>query len=139
MKNIPICRSNKTSDKWYFVLCENYRTKRRIVFSEIIQKSLDDLIIPNQIIIKLPLNDYKINADKIKLQTVISNLIKNSIDAIDENGIITVDLKNTHDFFCIFYNLFCKRFQDRHIENSSLYTIKLHGTGLGLVSCKKIV
>ena len=114
--------------------------KEEFIFSEIIQKSLDEVDVPNQIIITLPLNDYKINADKIKLQTVISNLIKNSIDAIGDKGTIIMDLKKNINFFI---------FSITDSGNSSLmntskiftplYTTKQEGTGLGLASCKRIM
>jgi signal transduction histidine kinase len=114
--------------------------KEEFIFSEIVQKSLDEVDVPNQIIITLPLNDYKINADKIKLQTVISNLIKNSIDAIGDKGTIIMDLKKNINFFI---------FSITDSGNSSLmntskiftplYTTKQEGTGLGLASCKRIM
>lgn len=114
--------------------------KEEFIFSEILQKSLEEVDVPNQIMITLPLNDYKINADKIKLQTVISNLIKNSIDAIGDKGTITMDLKKNIDFFI---------FSITDSGNSSLinmskiftplYTTKQEGTGLGLASCKRIM
>jgi len=114
--------------------------KEEFVFSEIIQKSLDEITIPNEIIIKLPSNDYKITADKIKLQTVVFNLIKNSIDAIGDKGTITMNLKKNFGFFIFSITDSGKN----SVMNQSkiftpLYTTKQGGTGLGLASCKRIM
>jgi len=110
-------------------------------FSEIIQKSINEMTIPSKILIKIPQNDYKIVADKIKLQIVVSNLIQNSIDAIGkEDGMITMDLNKNREFFIFSITDSAK---DSKIDVSKiftpLYTTKQDGTGLGLAGCKRIM
>ena len=113
--------------------------KEEFIFSEIIKKSLDEIPIPNQIMIKLPLNDYKVTADKIKLQTVVSNLIKNSIEAIGEKGTITMNLKKNYDFIIFSITDSGKNTMNLSKVFTPLYTTKHEGTGLGLASCKRIM
>jgi len=114
--------------------------KEEFIFSEIIRKSINEITIPKNIQIKMPDISYKIIADKIKLQTVVSNLIQNSIDAIGENGTITMDMNKNRDFFIFSITDSGK---DSKIDMSKiftpLYTTKQEGTGLGLAGCKRIM
>ncbi|HSB83986.1 MAG TPA: HAMP domain-containing sensor histidine kinase [Nitrosarchaeum sp.] len=115
--------------------------KEAFNFSEIIQNSLHDITIPNHIEIKLPIHDCKINADKIKLGTVITNLIKNSIDELDKNGTITMNLKETSNHVIFSITDTGNKLLEKDLSKifEPLYTTKQMGTGLGLASCKRIV
>ena len=115
--------------------------KEEFYFSDIIKNSLLDIVIPNQIQLKSPTQDYKIIADKIKLSIVISNLIKNSIEAIDGKGTIIMNLTETHDYvvFSITDTGNNLSEDDKSKIFEPLYTTKLTGTGLGLSSCKRII
>jgi len=115
--------------------------KEEFNFSEVIQNSLNEIPIPNQIQIKLPMQDYKINADKIKIGIVISNLIKNSIEAIGENGTITMNLAENQDYVVFSITDSGHGLSEDDISKifEPLFTKKQHGTGLGLASCSRII
>ncbi|MCE9653109.1 MAG: HAMP domain-containing histidine kinase [Nitrosarchaeum sp.] len=115
--------------------------KEEFDFSEIIQNSLNEITLPNQIQIKLPIQDYKIKADKIKLGIVISNLIKNSVEAINENGTITMNLVENQDYVVFSITDSGNKLSEDDISKifQPLFTKKQHGTGLGLASCKRII
>jgi len=115
--------------------------KEEFNFSEIIQNSLYEITIPDHIEIKLPAHDCKINADKIKLGLVITNLIKNSIDELDKNGIITMNLAETSDSAVFSITDTASTLLEKDLSKifEPLYTTKQMGTGLGLASCKRIV
>ena len=51
-----------------------------------VRYSFDEIKIPSQIELILPKQDFEINVDRVKFQTVITNILKNAIDAIDEKG-----------------------------------------------------
>jgi len=114
--------------------------KEEFIFSEIVRNSIDEITIPKNIQIKMSENNYKIIADKIKLQTVVSNLIQNSVDAIGENGTITMDLNKNRDFFIFSITDSGKGSKiDMSKIFTPLYTTKQKGTGLGLAGCKRIM
>ena len=115
----------------------------RLSLLEIIQSAITG--IPNQkgIDIILPIKDVKILGDKIKLESLMYNLIINAVQKLNGNGTITI-----------------KAYEDESINKSKitisddgesipeeylskifepLVTTKQHGTGLGLASCKKII
>jgi len=108
---------------------------------DIIKKSINEVKIPNQIQIQLPKRDYNINIDKIKFQTVMSNLIQNSVDAIDQKGLIKIDLNETYDDIVVIVQDSGKGISRNDLANifEPLYTTKITGTGLGLSSCKRII
>ena len=107
----------------------------------ILKESMNQLEIPNSIKIKLPETNLLINCDKEQFEILFLNLIKNSLEAIKENGFIK---------FCAIEN---QKEVKITIEDSGpgipeesisqifepLITFKNRGTGLGLASCQNIV
>lgn len=129
-----------TKDILDFANIQELKTEE-IGFLEIIKESIHEIEIPNQIEIKLPEHDFRIIADKIKLQSAISNLIKNSIDAIGEKGSIVIDLEENYDNVVFTIKDTGKGLSSDEIPKifEPLYTTKMTGTGLGLTICKRII
>lgn len=96
---------------------------------------------PENIKIDVPLNDISLYCDSSKLTIVLTNLINNSIQALEAGGKITIKASEDNDYSII------------QIEDSGsgipsevllkifepLVTTKSTGTGLGLASCKYII
>jgi two-component system sensor histidine kinase HydH len=107
----------------------------------IIDSAINGLIIPLNVKISKSEQDVQINCAARKLEAVFSNLILNSIQAMNDNGEIKirlVDLGNgvKIDFedtgHGITSDVISKMFEP-------LFTTKLTGTGLGLSICKNII
>lgn len=114
---------------------------QEISLNDIIDPILEKISLPTNIQVIKPKNNIKIFCDRIKMESVIFNLIINAIDAIGDKGKITISAKNTlrHSIILI---------QDTGngiLENNlykifdPLFTTKSSGTGLGLAICKNIV
>lgn len=113
-----------------------------VSISKILQESIKNTNIPNNISITLPENDFSLIANRIQLEAAFSNILSNSIDAIGENGgNITIRVRTEEN------NLILE-FEDSgsgiSIENldkifDPLFTTKQQGTGLGLASVKSII
>ena len=86
--------------------------------------------------------NYSFYGDQDKLTQVVVNLIKNSIDAVDENGRIIVTssiIKNSKWLFSIEDNgIGIPKAKKDHIFDI-YFTTKQNGTGLGLYVSRKIV
>jgi signal transduction histidine kinase len=108
---------------------------------EIIQSSMDEIKIPENVKIKIPENDSKVKVDKIRIQTVISNLIKNSIDSIDGEGIISIQFTDGFDDVLLTLTDTGSGISSKDLPHifEPLFTTKIHGTGLGLSNCKRII
>ena len=110
--------------------------------SEILISSIQSLMIPSNIVIKLPEDDVIISCDWHKLEVVFTNLILNSVQSIgNEKGTITIrTTKNNTNLVIeledsgqgIPANMLHKIFDP-------LFTTKQEGTGLGLSTCKNII
>lgn len=111
------------------------------VITAIISKSIKSLVIPNGVTINIEPSDIKAKCDPKQLEVVFSNMIANAIDAMNQQGTVTIKVKEVQG--------------NVHIEVQDqgpgvpldtmdkifdpLFTTKQTGTGLGLVSCKSIV
>ena len=83
----------------------------------------------------------KLMIDPTLMNIVFSNIISNAIDAMKNNGTLTIVTKKNNNHVVI-------SFKDTGIgiskENMSkifepLFSTKVHGIGLGLMSCKNIM
>ena len=118
---------------------ELYKEKTSLL--EIINKSILDVKLPEEIEVKLPESDLEISVDKIKIQTVITNLIKNSIDAIDGTGKIEFKIEEYGHNAILTVRDTGHGIPPKDLSRifDPLYTTKQTGTGLGLASCKRII
>jgi len=111
------------------------------LLNEIVGSALEKIVKPDTITIHLPKNFVYAICDGIKMEVVLTNLIMNSIQAMNNSGQIDITLSDmpndvmiqVSDTGCGIPNdLLPKIFEP-------LFTTKQTGTGLGLASCKKIV
>jgi len=107
----------------------------------LIESSIDAIDVPEKIKIIKPKNDFQIRCDFRKLEAVFSNLLTNSIQAIEDEGeiVIRLDEKGGSILFemedtgvGIAESVIPKIFEP-------LFTTKNNGTGLGLAICKTII
>lgn len=112
-----------------------------ISFLKLLEETLKIINAPENIKIDVPLDDISIYCDSSKLTIVLTNLINNSIQALEAGGKITIKASEDNDYSVI------------QIEDSGsgipsevllkifepLVTTKSTGTGLGLASCKYII
>ena len=107
----------------------------------LIESSIDSIDIPQKIKIIKPENDFQINCDFRKLEAVFSNIITNSIQAVEDEGRIEVRLSNTKNEIKIEFedsgHGIAKSIMPKIFD--PLFTTKTNGTGLGLAICKTIV
>jgi len=114
---------------------------QKVPITEILDSAIDSIDVPPKVKIKCDKTDIEINCDIRKMDAVFSNLITNSIQAIDDVGEITIQVSTNYDDIIIEIvdtgpgmteSLISKIFDP-------LFTTKSNGTGLGLSICKTIV
>jgi len=113
----------------------------KVPLSELLQSAINNIEIPERVTIYSPENEILLECDSSKLESVLMNLMTNSIQAIEstgeihirnneESGTITLEIEDSGPG--IPSELLPKIFD-------SLFTTKSAGTGLGLAYCKSIV
>ena len=114
---------------------------QKVPITQILDSAIDSIDVPAKVKIKCDKTDIEINCDIRKMDAVFSNLITNSIQAIDDDGDITIQVSTIDDDIIIEIvdtgpgmteSLISKIFDP-------LFTTKSNGTGLGLSICKTIV
>jgi signal transduction histidine kinase len=115
--------------------------KKMTSIKEMLVQTLNDIKTPSTITINLPHNDEKINCDEQKIKIVLSNILTNSIQAMESKGTITVTIKGYTKFVNIEISDSGPGIPDEILPKifEPLFTTKQMGTGLGLSSCKNIV
>ncbi|MEK6832023.1 MAG: HAMP domain-containing sensor histidine kinase [Thermoproteota archaeon] len=108
---------------------------------EILEKSIRNIDVPKTIFIHRPTADVSIHCDPMQMTRVFINILTNAISAMNNNGTISIKVKQNNDKIIIdFENSgvgIPKDIMDKIFE--PLFTTKLHGTGLGLFTCQKII
>jgi len=109
--------------------------------SNVIADALDSVFVPNTITLKLPKNDVELNCDSRKLSVAFVNIILNGIQAIDDEGIIEIRLKERTDEIVIEFEDSGEGIPKENLDQifDPLFSTKQMGTGLGLVSVKSII
>jgi len=115
-------------------------TKKDTSIKTCFKNCIDFLDVKENIKINTPENDFVIQTDPRKLETVFGNLIKNAIESIGtENGEINVDyLDKEKDLIVTIYDS-GPEISDLDRLFEPLFSTKPRGTGLGLASCKNII
>jgi signal transduction histidine kinase len=108
---------------------------------EIISESIKTTPVPENIKITLSNDDAKIECDSKQLVVAFSNLITNSIQAIEGSGTITFNVATKGDNVIIEVSDSGPGIPQENLSKifEPLFTTKPAGTGLGLVSCKNII
>ena len=106
-----------------------------------ILNTLQNMNVPESVTISRPKNDIKLDCDSRKIEAVLSNLITNSIQAMNNSGDIQIKLEETLDENIIKIQDsgpgIPKEILPKIFE--PLFTSKEFGTGLGLGICKSII
>ncbi|MEM3173124.1 MAG: HAMP domain-containing sensor histidine kinase [Candidatus Nitrosotenuis sp.] len=102
---------------------------------------IGDLSVPEDIKMILPDEDVEIYGDVKQLEIVFSNLIVNSIQAIDKKGKIMIQASETDESVVIDVIDNGRGIEKENLGRifEPLFTTKQGGTGLGLASCKSII
>jgi signal transduction histidine kinase len=110
-------------------------------FLNILKLAMNNVKSSYGIRINLPKNDFTINCDARKIEGVLSNLISNSVQALDGNGEIDIDVNSNSEFLSIQIKDSGPGITEENLEKifEPMFTTKTTGTGLGLVICKSIV
>lgn len=110
-------------------------------FSDVLSDCLSFMQIPKNIELVLPKNDVRLLCEKKLFSTVFTNMILNSIQAINGIGTIEIIVEENDDAIVIQVkdsaDALPKKIQEKIFE--PLFTTKQSGTGLGLSSVKSII
>ena len=122
-------------------LRKNPIKKEPVNIKVLIDNVLDNIQIPANISIDTSECSFNANVDKIKMESVFSNLILNSIQAIESDGKITISMEEENSQHHITIEDSGKGIDSKIIDNifEPLFSTKLKGTGLGLASVKTII
>jgi iron only hydrogenase large subunit-like protein/nitrogen-specific signal transduction histidine kinase len=124
---------------------KNQVNHQRVVLKEFVNHSLESLIIPEKV--KINISDLTTNPDAMfdpeQMMQVMTNLIKNAIDAMTEGGTINITLEDTlSDIIIIISDTGTGiKEEDRAKIFEPFFTTKGigHGTGLGLATAYGVV
>ncbi|MBI5378340.1 MAG: PAS domain-containing protein [Thaumarchaeota archaeon] len=107
---------------------------------ELINSSLEKITVPKSVDVKISGNDVRIYCDATKIDAMFTNLLLNAVQAVEEDGIISIRLFDIGDAVTIEIEDSGHGIPDEILPKifEPLFTTKQKGTGLGLASCKNI-
>jgi PAS domain S-box-containing protein len=96
---------------------------------------------PNVQVLKVIINDPLVMVDVEKMERVFVNLIKNSVDAMPEGGVLKIEVRLVGDNLKIIFADTGRGVPPEFLDKiwSPLFTTKARGLGMGLPICKRLV
>ena len=107
-----------------------------------IENTCSEVILPENIKLNLPSNDFTLSIDTQKIEIAFINIIRNAIESIgNEPGEINIELSESNTDILASFTNSGSDIPDHNLEKifEPLFTTKETGTGLGLISSKVIV
>ena len=106
-----------------------------------ILSSIYKVDVPQDVKIVVSDSDVNVNCDLIKIDAVFTNLVMNSVQAMNQKGKIVIQIKSVGDDAVIEFIDSGPGVPEDLMEKifEPLFTTKQKGTGLGLASCKNII
>lgn len=107
-----------------------------------IENTCSEIILPENITLNLPSNDFTLSIDPPKIEIAFINIIRNAIESIgNEPGEIDIEFLESKTDILISFTNSGASIPDHNLEKifEPLFTTKETGTGLGLISTKVIV
>jgi len=107
----------------------------------VLESAIENTQIPQSVQLEKNIPDITIDVDFNQIDTVFSNLITNSIQAIDGTGTISITAKEKPDSIEIEFSDSGPGILEDKIKEifEPLFTTKAKGTGLGLANCKTLI
>ena len=133
--------SHQVNDVLNF-LNKNEIKKDGINIRNLINNSIQDIPIPENISLEFSESTFKVNVDSVQMQRAFTNLILNSVQAIgNKKGKITISIEEKDSMCHITIEDSGPGMDSENIDKifEPLFTTKQHGTGLGLATVKNIV
>lgn len=114
---------------------------KKIKVSELLEVVMERIVLPEKVILKSSHNDFDFICDPYKMEIVFVNLITNAIQAVSNEGIITIRAIENKKEFVFEIEDTGPGVPDDIVDKifDPLFTTRFVGTGLGLPSCKSIV
>lgn len=108
---------------------------------KILNDSLLNIHKPDNVVVELPDCDVTVVCDSYKMQRVLTNMIQNSIQAMEDGGTIIIQIFEQNDEVKIEIKDTGLGISDEALPRifEPLFTTKRTGTGLGLSICRKII
>jgi len=118
----------------------NPLSKEMISLRRIIDLSIENIEIPQKITVEKEIPDITIDVDKNQIIKVFSNILKNSVEAMNQ-GKITITAKSKTKTIEVEFADSGPGIPKDKIDKifDPLFTTKTRGTGLGLSSCKTLI
>ncbi len=112
-----------------------------ISINEIVDSALAKISVPSDIRIVKPVENVKVYCDQAKMESVIMNLVQNSIEVLGQNGQIIISAKDDDGYTSIEVQDSGAGIPEGSLTKifDPLFTTKPYGIGLGLAICKSII
>lgn len=116
-------------------------SKQPVEFSKMITNVLNNILVPKRVKIIKPDKDLVLKCDPAQIEVVLVNLLRNAIDAVENDGIISIKLSEDQNYHIISIENTGRGIPEENLQKifEPLFTTKQKGTGLGLASCKNII